>query len=63
MGVDEVILLSDRALPELIPLPLPIPFPAIDKIGNVDLILCGKQAIDGDTACVGPGIAEHHMLM
>lgn len=24
-----------------------------------DLILCGKQAIDGDTAQVGPGIAEH----
>ena len=32
---------------------------AIRKIGDVDLILCGKQAIDGDTAQVGPGIAEH----
>ncbi len=25
----------------------------------MDLIFCGKQAIDGDTAQVGPGIAEH----
>lgn len=30
---------------------------ACKKIGNFDLILCGKQAIDGDTAQVGPGIA------
>ena len=27
------------------------------KIGDYDLILCGKQAIDGDTAQVGPGLA------
>jgi electron transfer flavoprotein beta subunit len=31
---------------------------AISKISNVDLIICGKQAIDGDTAQVGPEIAE-----
>lgn len=31
---------------------------AIKKIGDADLILCGKQAIDGDTAQVGPEIAE-----
>ncbi|MEA1913516.1 MAG: electron transfer flavoprotein subunit beta/FixA family protein [candidate division WOR-3 bacterium] len=30
---------------------------ACEKIHNFDLILCGKQAIDGDTAQVGPGIA------
>jgi electron transfer flavoprotein beta subunit len=30
---------------------------AIKKIGNFDLIICGKQAIDGDTAQVGPGLA------
>jgi electron transfer flavoprotein beta subunit len=29
----------------------------IEKIGGVDLVICGKQAIDGDTAQVGPGIA------
>lgn len=28
------------------------------KIGHYDMIICGKQAIDGDTAQVGPGIAE-----
>ena len=32
---------------------------AIRKIGDVDLVICGKQAIDGDTAQVGPGIAAH----
>jgi electron transfer flavoprotein beta subunit len=31
---------------------------AIRKIGRVDLILCGRQAIDGDTAQVGPQVAE-----
>lgn len=32
---------------------------AIEKIGEYDLILCGRQAIDGDTAQVGPQIAEN----
>ena len=32
---------------------------AIRKIGDVDCIYCGKQAIDGDTAQVGSGIAAH----
>ena len=32
---------------------------AVKKIGNIDLVICGKQAIDGDTAQVGPGIAAH----
>jgi len=31
---------------------------AIRKIGKVDLIVCGRQAIDGDTAQVGPQVAE-----
>ncbi len=31
---------------------------AIKKIGGVDLVICGKQAIDGDTAQVGPGVAN-----
>jgi len=30
---------------------------AIEKIGNYDLIICGRQAIDGDTAQVGPQLA------
>jgi electron transfer flavoprotein beta subunit len=32
---------------------------AIERIGDFDLIICGKQASDGDTAQVGPGIATH----
>jgi len=32
---------------------------AVRKIGGVDLVICGKQAIDGDTAQVGPGMAAH----
>jgi len=35
---------------------------AIDTIGGADLILCGKQAIDGDTAQVGPGLAARMNL-
>jgi electron transfer flavoprotein beta subunit len=31
---------------------------AIKKLMPVDLILCGRQAIDGDTAQVGPQVAE-----
>ncbi|MBI9105613.1 MAG: electron transfer flavoprotein subunit beta/FixA family protein [Spirochaetales bacterium] len=31
----------------------------ISKIGSYDLIICGKQTTDGDTAQVGPAIAEH----
>lgn len=31
---------------------------AIKKIGEFDLLLFGKQAVDGDTAQVGPGVAD-----
>jgi electron transfer flavoprotein beta subunit len=31
---------------------------AVRKLGDVDLVICGKQAIDGDTGQVGPGLAE-----
>jgi electron transfer flavoprotein beta subunit len=31
---------------------------AIEKIGDYDLVVCGRQAIDGDTAQVGPQTAE-----
>jgi electron transfer flavoprotein beta subunit len=31
---------------------------AVEKLGQFDLIICGKQAIDGDTAQVGPGLAH-----
>lgn len=32
---------------------------AIRKIGAFDIVICGKQASDGDTAQVGPGISAH----
>jgi len=31
---------------------------AIKKLGDYDIVLCGKQAMDGDTGQVGPGIAN-----
>ena len=59
MGVDEAIQLSDRAFAgsdswaTAYTLAL-----AIKKMGDFNIILCGKQAIDGDTGQVGPGIAS-----
>ncbi len=59
MGVDEVYLVSDRAFAGSDTWATSYTLAqAIKKIGNFDLIICGKQAIDGDTAQVGPGIAE-----
>jgi electron transfer flavoprotein beta subunit len=59
MGVDRAILLSDRAFAGADTLATSYVLAiAIKKIGEFDLILSGKQAIDGDTAQVGPGIAE-----
>jgi electron transfer flavoprotein beta subunit len=31
---------------------------AVKKVGDCDIVLCGRQAIDGDTAQVGPQLAE-----
>jgi electron transfer flavoprotein beta subunit len=58
LGSDEAILLSDRAFAGSDTLATSYALAmGIKKIGDVDLILCGKQAIDGDTAQVGPGIS------
>ncbi len=58
-GVDQVILITDRkfagADTQATSYTLKC---AIDKVGRYDLIFCGRQAIDGDTAQVGPQIAE-----
>jgi electron transfer flavoprotein beta subunit len=60
MGADAAILLSDRAFGGADTLATSYTLAAaIRKLGNVDLLLCGKQAIDGDTAQVGPEMAEH----
>jgi len=58
-GVDEGILISDKAFAGSDTLATSYTLShAIKKIENYDLIICGKQAMDGDTAQVGPGIAE-----
>jgi electron transfer flavoprotein beta subunit len=58
VGADKVYLVSDRAFAGADTLATAYALSkTIQTIGEVDLILCGKQAIDGDTAQVGPGIA------
>jgi electron transfer flavoprotein beta subunit len=60
IGVDEAILLSDRAFAGSDTWATSYALSkAIQKIGSFDIILCGKQASDGDTAQVGPGISAH----
>lgn len=60
VGIDRAILLTDRAFGGSDTWSTSyVLAKAIKKIGNVDLVICGKQAIDGDTAQVGPGIAAH----
>ena len=60
MGIDEAILISDRAFAGSDTWATSFTLAsALNKIGDFDLVLCGKQASDGDTAQVGPGIAAH----
>jgi electron transfer flavoprotein beta subunit len=58
-GADRVILLSDRkfagADTQATSYSLKC---AVQKAGAFDLVFCGRQAIDGDTAQVGPQLAE-----
>jgi len=59
MGVDKAILVSDRAFAGADTLATSYLLSvAIKKIKKFDLILCGRQAIDGDTGQVGPQLAE-----
>lgn len=58
MGVDDIRLISDKAFAGADTWATSYAlYKAIEKIGY-DIILCGKQAIDGDTAQVGPEVAE-----
>ncbi|MCL2064378.1 MAG: electron transfer flavoprotein subunit beta/FixA family protein [Candidatus Cloacimonetes bacterium] len=60
LGVDNIILLSDRKFAGADTWATSLTLAAaIKKLGNVDLIFFGQQAIDGDTAQVGPGVAAH----
>ena len=58
-GADRVVLLTDRRFAGADTLATSVVLQkAIEKIGRYDLILAGRQAIDGDTAQVGPQTAE-----
>jgi len=58
-GADEAVLVSDRAFAGADTWATTHTLArAVQTLGGADLVLCGKQAIDGDTAQVGPGLAE-----
>ena len=58
-GADEGVLVSDRAFAGADTWATSYTLAkAAASLGSFDLILCGKQAIDGDTAQVGPGLAS-----
>ena len=58
-GADTGIVLTDRALGGADTLATSYSLAqAIKKMGKIDIMLCGRQAIDGDTAQVGPQVAE-----
>ncbi len=59
MGADEAFLISDRKFAGADTLATSyVLSEAINLIGNYDIIFAGRQAIDGDTAQVGPQTAE-----
>lgn len=58
-GADAAVLVSDRAFAGADTWATTYTLAkAIETNGGFDLIICGKQAIDGDTAQVGPGLAK-----
>lgn len=60
MGADEGVLLSDRKFAGADVLATAYTISqGVKKMGNFDLIFCGKQTTDGDTAQVGPEMAEY----
>ncbi|MBW2022737.1 MAG: electron transfer flavoprotein subunit beta/FixA family protein [Deltaproteobacteria bacterium] len=60
MGVDQGILLSDKAFAGADTWATSFTLgKAIEKVGEFDLVICGRQAIDGDTAQIGPQVADY----
>ena len=59
MGADEAILLSDARFGGADTWATSLTIAAALRKLTWDLVICGRQAIDGDTAQVGPEIAEH----
>lgn len=60
MGCDEAIILTDRKFggADVVATAYTIS-QGITKLGDFDLIICGRQTTDGDTAQVGPEVAEY----
>ncbi len=59
LGADEVVLLSDRAFAGADTWATAFTLScAVKKLEKPDLIICGRQTIDGDTGQVGPELAE-----
>ncbi|MGN0314391.1 MAG: electron transfer flavoprotein subunit beta/FixA family protein [Fusicatenibacter sp.] len=59
-GADDAVILSDRKFAGADVLATSYALAqGIQVIGGADLIICGRQTTDGDTAQVGPAIAEH----
>ncbi len=59
LGADEAILLSDSAFAGADTYATAFTLAAaVKKLGRVDLIICGRQSTDGDTAQVGPEMSE-----
>ena len=59
LGADEAVLVSDRAFAGSDTWATSyVISKAIRKLNEFDLIICGKQTLDGDTGQVGPGVAE-----
>ena len=57
-GADDGLLLSDRAFAGADTLATTYALSrGIEALGGADLILCGKMAVDGDTAQIGPELA------
>lgn len=60
MGVDEGVLVSDRKFAGADVLATSYTLSqAVKSLGEFDVIICGKQTTDGDTAQVGPEMAEY----
>ena len=58
-GADKGVLLSDRAFAGADTLATSYALSLWCRTAGLDLILCGKMAVDGDTAQIGPELAEH----
>lgn len=60
MGADDAVILSDRKFAGADVLATSYTLKqGIKVLGGADLIICGRQTTDGDTAQVGPALAEH----